>query len=322
MYIRLVLLVATLTTCVLGRVRVGVEDGDILLVESGKRVVLTSTGRDADPWIDPDGKVVLFVRGDVDDEFRTAVFEINVMSRVEHKVFAGPIQLRGGDINYFGDPEYSNDHKTLYLVAKTSVTTGDLFAVDTNTKVVRHIAEAASYDVIQSGPNAGDLLVYKRKISIVGMPFYLYWLYSPNGKDLGLAGPDGLDVANAINPDRSAGAADGGTTHSLERNATGSADQSVTLHLDKKALDARLLRRIVPQYPSTAGLQGVAGVVELVVTVSPEGSVVGVKLVSGPPALVEAAMVAVKQWKYSPVVDDAGKPVAVTGVVDVPFPAK
>jgi TonB family protein len=301
---------------------VGVESGDILLVESGKSVVLTSTGRDADPWIDPDGTVVLFVRGDVDDEFRTAVFEINVMSRVEHKVFAGPVQLPGGEINYFGNPEYSNDHKTLYFVAKTSVTTGELFAVDTNTKVVRHIANAASYDVVQSGPNAGDLLVYQRKISIVGMPFYLYWLYSPNGKDLGLAGPDGLDVANAINPDGSSGAADGGTTLGLGRDGTSSANQGVTLHLDKKALESRLVTQIAPQYSSAERSEGTEGVVELVVTISPEGNVVGVKLVSGPPTLVQAAMTAVKQWKYSPVVDDAGKPVAVTGIVDVPFPAK
>jgi TonB family protein len=61
----------------------------------------------------------------------------------------------------------------------------------------------------------------------------------------------------------------------------------------------KLVTRIEPEYPvSLRGLQ-IGGTVRLLVTISPKGSVEGVKLLGGNPILAESAIKAVKQWIYA-----------------------
>jgi periplasmic protein TonB len=55
-----------------------------------------------------------------------------------------------------------------------------------------------------------------------------------------------------------------------------------------------------PQYPPAAKKSGVQGVVVVEATVTSEGSVDKVKVVSGSPLLAEAAAQAVSHWKYEP----------------------
>ena len=61
-----------------------------------------------------------------------------------------------------------------------------------------------------------------------------------------------------------------------------------------------LVTRVEPQYPETLRQHLIGGTVRLAVTVAPNGTVESVKQLGGNPALVEAAMVAVKQWVYAP----------------------
>ncbi len=61
---------------------------------------------------------------------------------------------------------------------------------------------------------------------------------------------------------------------------------------------ARLLK--APQYPRLAMLAGVEGVVRISATVDEAGSVAGVRDVSGPGALREAATEAILRWRYAP----------------------
>ena len=55
-----------------------------------------------------------------------------------------------------------------------------------------------------------------------------------------------------------------------------------------------------PRYPSTAKRAGVEGVVVVEATVTADGTVEKVKIISGPPLLVEAAAEAVSHWLYEP----------------------
>ena len=55
-----------------------------------------------------------------------------------------------------------------------------------------------------------------------------------------------------------------------------------------------------PRYPATAKRAGVEGVVVVEATVTAEGKVDKVKIISGPPLLVEAAAEAVSHWLYEP----------------------
>ena len=61
---------------------------------------------------------------------------------------------------------------------------------------------------------------------------------------------------------------------------------------------AVVTKRVQPEYPKQARDADIQGRVVLKVTISPEGDVSKLELMSGHPMLVPAAMDAVKQWKY------------------------
>ncbi len=56
--------------------------------------------------------------------------------------------------------------------------------------------------------------------------------------------------------------------------------------------------RVTPSYPEAARRMNLQGSVKLEVTVAQNGAVRSVKVVGGNPLLAEAAVSAVKQWKY------------------------
>jgi protein TonB len=66
--------------------------------------------------------------------------------------------------------------------------------------------------------------------------------------------------------------------------------------------EARLIRRVPPDYPSAAKRDGTAGSVDLEVTISSQGVVEGVSVINAtPPDMFEkSALAAVRKWKYDP----------------------
>ena len=67
-----------------------------------------------------------------------------------------------------------------------------------------------------------------------------------------------------------------------------------------------------PVYPEAARAQNVHGVVNLLVTLDPQGRVIHAEVLSGPEVLRPAAIEAVKQWKYRPVMRDGAPVFALT----------
>lgn len=63
---------------------------------------------------------------------------------------------------------------------------------------------------------------------------------------------------------------------------------------------ARLLSSVAPVYPAIAKSQRVAGDVRVDALIDANGQVSSMKVVSGPPLLHQAAMDALRQWKYQP----------------------
>ena len=61
-----------------------------------------------------------------------------------------------------------------------------------------------------------------------------------------------------------------------------------------------LVHRVTPQYPTQARIQGIQGTVVLQAVIGKDGGVKSLKAVSGNSMLRQAAMDAVKQWKYKP----------------------
>jgi len=81
---------------------------------------------------------------------------------------------------------------------------------------------------------------------------------------------------------------------------------------------ANLLEHPNPVYPRLAALARVQGVVILEAVITREGSVDSVRAVSGHPLLVQAAIDAVRQWRYRPTLLN-GQPVDVITTVTVNF---
>ena len=62
----------------------------------------------------------------------------------------------------------------------------------------------------------------------------------------------------------------------------------------------RILVKTTPMYPSLARATKTQGVVEIEAIIDPQGNVIEMRAVSGPPLLIHAALEAVKTWKYEP----------------------
>ena len=81
---------------------------------------------------------------------------------------------------------------------------------------------------------------------------------------------------------------------------------------------ANLIYRVNPAYPPLARAARVQGVVVMEAVISREGLIESLRVVSGHPLLSQAALDAVRQWKYRPTMLN-GEPVEVITTVTVTF---
>jgi TonB family protein len=89
-------------------------------------------------------------------------------------------------------------------------------------------------------------------------------------------------------------AADG----AVERAASVAPDRVVAL--SPAAAESSLIHRVEPDYPEAARSRQLQGAVVLDVHIGQDGTVQDLKLVSGEPLLADAAMAAVRQWRFQP----------------------
>ena len=91
------------------------------------------------------------------------------------------------------------------------------------------------------------------------------------------------------------------------KNAAGDAPlpgESTAIILSSKGAEKRLAHSVRAKYPAGAVSGGAQGTLVLKEVVDENGKVAGVKLVEGDPALANAAIKAVKQWRYRPYMRD------------------
>jgi protein TonB len=70
--------------------------------------------------------------------------------------------------------------------------------------------------------------------------------------------------------------------------------------ISKPLTGGTLVQRMAPLYPRVAMSEGIEGQVQLRAVITTTGAVENVRSVSGHPLLVQAAMEAVRHWKYDP----------------------
>jgi protein TonB len=88
--------------------------------------------------------------------------------------------------------------------------------------------------------------------------------------------------------------------------------------LSEGVLEAQLISRIEPRYPPIALQTKTEGTVRLHATISRDGSITALDVLSGHPFLVKAALDAVRQWRYRPTLLN-GEPVEVETSITVIF---
>jgi periplasmic protein TonB len=85
-----------------------------------------------------------------------------------------------------------------------------------------------------------------------------------------------------------------------------------------RVAEANLIHDVPPQYPPEAGRARIEGTVVLMALIDKDGSVKDVRVESGLPLLAQAAIDAVKQWRYKPYLID-GEPVEVDSRITINF---
>jgi protein TonB len=85
-----------------------------------------------------------------------------------------------------------------------------------------------------------------------------------------------------------------------------------------RVVEANLIHDVAPTYPPEAGRARIEGTVVLLAVIGKDGSVQDVRVESGLPILAQAAMDAVKQWRYKPYLFN-GEPVEVDSQITINF---
>jgi len=85
-----------------------------------------------------------------------------------------------------------------------------------------------------------------------------------------------------------------------------------------KVVEVNLIRDVAPQYPPEAGRARIEGTVVLLAVIGTDGSVKDVRVENGLSILAQAAIDAVKQWRYKPYMID-GEPVEVDSRITINF---
>lgn len=73
----------------------------------------------------------------------------------------------------------------------------------------------------------------------------------------------------------------------------------------------KVTSRVMPEYPDMAKRMSIHGVVKVDVLVNSSGSVKSVELRGGHPVLAQAAISAVRKWKWEPASHDTREPIEV-----------
>ncbi len=94
--------------------------------------------------------------------------------------------------------------------------------------------------------------------------------------------------------------------------------EGAAIILSSKGAEKRLAHSITPKYPADAHVSATEGTIVLKEVVDEDGKVKAVRLVEGNPTLANAAIQAVKQWRYRPYVRD-GKAQPFQTIVIVDF---
>ena len=81
----------------------------------------------------------------------------------------------------------------------------------------------------------------------------------------------------------------------------------------QEEITRKVKTKVAPAYPELARRMSISGVAKVQIVVAPNGSVKNAKIVGGHPLLANAALDAVKKWRFEPAADET------SGIVEFKF---
>jgi TonB family protein len=106
---------------------------------------------------------------------------------------------------------------------------------------------------------------------------------------------------------------------SQENNRNDSSEEPERrLRIGGTVVAAKIIRRVQPEYPDAARREHLQGTVKLHAVIAKDGTIRMLRVLTGYCSLAEAAMKAVRQWRYSPTLLE-GNPVEVDTTIEVIF---
>lgn len=207
---RLVLSAAVLlssTAPTWGRPVVLARGGNVFIADEsgGGEKQLTSSGRDSNPVLDPDGKWVVFVRKTPGKEIASGAGEHPAAElwqiRVDGKEPLLLVRTRNSDsmenlIASFDEVQFSSDGRLAYFVTAAWATSGAVHVVDTTNGKERFVVPGGSLRVVPSGEYRDHLLVQQHRYFLGGGSYDWFFLFTPGGKEVGVVGED---ISNFMN---------------------------------------------------------------------------------------------------------------------------
>ena len=170
---------------------VSADHGNVVLSRPGAAPVrLTTSGRDRDPALSPDGRSVAFVRGG--DGARPDASELWIVAvggGGERRLLPErPSDEPRENLTGFDNPQFSPDGRTIYVLTAAWVTSGAVHAVEPGTGRVRYVCPGNSLEVVPRGEYAGHLVVSQHRYFVSDGSYDWYWLLTPDGREVGPLG--------------------------------------------------------------------------------------------------------------------------------------
>ena len=176
------------------------REGNIYIKNAeGKVQALTNTGKDSQPCLSPNGKIVVFIRSTGKNISEPSPFqwEANEIRSINLETGEEKLLIRGRKADSVEDtlsdltrPCFSPDGQKIYFMSSAWATSLAIHVMNSDGTEEQFLTSGDSLEVLQEGEYGdirceGYLIVEKHKYFLGGGSYDWHWLLSPDGKEVG-----------------------------------------------------------------------------------------------------------------------------------------
>jgi protein TonB len=190
----------------------------------------------------------------------------------------------------------------------------DVLVPERKTLTILYVPSAAAASSVTSAPTPAS--TFRTTPTTISIPRPVYTTQeAPSAPEVTAGGAPGGVVGGILGGVLSGVLRSNGTAPVL---ATTPAPAPKRVRVPAAMAEANLVYDVAPKYPPEAGRERIEGVVVLMAMIGKDGTIRDVQVKSGLPLLAQAAIEAVKQWRYRPYLLN-GEPVEIDSQITINF---